>query len=89
MVWMKLDISGGVWMCLGGSRLFGCRLRLAGQSWRHQIDIAHDGSGVGVVGVREQLGGSGRLCVEEWSDGSWHSLQFPLVEGWPATHGLG
>ena len=32
---------------------------LAGQSCRHQVGIAHSGLGVGVVGVREQLGGQG------------------------------
>ena len=32
VVWMKRDVSGGVWTCLGSSRLFEGRLRLAGQS---------------------------------------------------------
>ena len=62
--WMVLEVSGHLWACLGGSRMFGHRLMLAGQSCRHQVGIAHGRSRIEVVEVREQLGGQGVLCIE-------------------------
>ena len=44
-------------MCLGSSRTFGHRPKLAGQSCRCWVGIAHSRSQVEVVGLREQLGG--------------------------------
>ena len=51
-------------MCLDGSRTLGLRQVLAGQSYRRRVGQAHGGSRIEVVGVREQLGGQGVLCVE-------------------------
>ena len=66
--WTSLDETGGVWTCpwacLGGSRMFGHRHVLAGQSCRCWVGIAHGGSRIEVVEVREQLGGQGVLCIE-------------------------
>ena len=64
---------------------FGLRQVLAGQSYRRQVGQAHGGSRIEVVGVREQLGGQGVLCVEVCSSmgqvvppkspiGGWYSL---------------
>ena len=70
-------------MCLGSSRTFGHRLVLAGQSYRHRVSIAHGGSRIEVVGVREQLGGQGRLCIEVCVIyGVGDALQNPTDEGY-------
>ena len=51
-------------MCLGSSRMFGYRHVLADQSYRHWVSIAHGGSRIEVVVVREQHGGQEILCIE-------------------------
>ena len=71
-------------MCLGSSRTFGLRQVLAGQSYRHQVSQAHSGSRIEVVGVREQLGGQGVLCIEVCSGMGWVvPPNHPLVGGTP------
>ena len=77
--WRSLDIW---WACLGSSRTFGLRQVLAGQSYRCQVGQAHSRSRIEVVGVREQLGGQGVLCVEVCSGMGWVvPPNHPLVGG--------
>ena len=67
-------------MYLTVSRSSGGKHMLAGQSSRHQVSIAHSGSGVRVCGVREQLGGQGNSALRYgvvWGRGTFPSL--PLV----------
>ena len=79
--WRSLDVW---WACLGSSRIFGLRQVLAGQSFRHQVGVAHSRSGIEVVGVREQLGGQGVLCVEVCCCMGWVvPPNHPLVGGIP------
>ena len=59
--WRCLDVW---WVCLGSSRMFGHRHVLAGQSYRCWVGIAHSGSRIEVVMIREELGGQGILCIE-------------------------
>ena len=69
-------------MYLDSSRTFGLRHMLAGHSYRHQIGIAHGRSRIEVVGVREQLGGQGGLCIEVCAIyGVGYALQYPIDEG--------
>ena len=78
--WRSLDVW---WACLGSSRTFGLRQVLAGQSYRCQVGKAHSGSRIEVVGVREQLGGQGRLCIEVCVIyGVGDALQNPTDEGY-------
>ena len=63
-VWMQLEESGRPWACLNVSRSFGLRHVLAGHPCRCWVSVAHGGSRIDVVGVREQLGDQGSLCVE-------------------------
>ena len=58
--WMLLDVTGCNWksldiwqVCLDSSRTFGLRHVLAGQSCRHRVGVAHGGSRIDVVVVRE------------------------------------
>ena len=75
-------------MCLGSSRTFGLRHMLAGQFCRCGVGVAHGGSRIEVVGVREQLGGQGVLCVEVCSSMGWMvPPNHPLVGGIPCFHG--
>ena len=71
VVWMslvhqdwKLEESGRPWACLNGSRSPGLRNVLAGHPCSCRVGLAHDGSRIDVVEVREQLGGQETLCVE-------------------------
>ena len=57
--WRSLNIW---WACLGSSRTFGLRHMLAGKSYSCWVSIVHGRFRIEVVGVREQLGGQGRLC---------------------------
>ena len=55
-----------------------------GQPCSRRVGLAHDGSRIDVVEVREQLGGQGRLCVEVCSDMGWVvPPNHPLVGGIP------
>ena len=61
---------------------------LAGHPCRCQVGVAHGGSGIDVVVVREQLGGQGILCIEVCSDMGWVVLpNRPLVGGTTCFHG--
>ena len=60
----KLEESGRPWACLNGSRSLGLRHVLAGHPCSRRVGLAHDGSWIDVVEVREQLGGQETLCVE-------------------------
>ena len=71
VVWMslvyqewELEESGRPWACLNGSRSPGLRNVLAGHPCSRRVGLAHDGSRIDVVEVREQLGGQETLCVE-------------------------
>ena len=80
---MRLEVSGHLWPCLGSSRMFGHRHVLAGQSYRCWVTVAHGGSRIEVEGVKEQLGGQGRLCIEVcviYAVGD--ALQNPTDEGY-------
>ena len=68
----------------GSSRTFGLRHVLASQSYRCRVGQAHGGSRIEVVGVREQLGGQGVLCIEVCSGiGCVVPPNCPLVGGIP------
>ena len=60
----ELEESGRLWACLNGSRSPGLRNVLAGHPCSRRVGLAHDGSRIDVVEVREQLGGQETLCVE-------------------------
>ena len=60
----ELEESGHPWACLNGSRSPGLRNVLAGHPCSRRVGLAHDGSRIDVVEVREQLGGQEILCVE-------------------------
>ena len=62
--WMKLEVFGCPWACLCSSRMFGHRHVLAGQSYGHWVGVAHSRSRIEVEGLREQLCGQGRLCID-------------------------
>ena len=56
---------------------------LAGQSYRCQVSIAHNGSRIEVEVVREQFGGQGRLGVKVCVIyGVGDALQNPTDEGY-------
>ena len=53
-----------------------------GHPCSRQVSLAHDGSRIDVVEVREQLGGQGILCVELcWLYGVGGTTQLP-IGGW-------
>ena len=55
-----------------------------GQPCSRQVGLAHGGSRIDVVEVREQLGGQGRLCIEVCSNmGQVVPPNHPLVGGIP------
>ena len=60
----ELEESGRPWACLNGSRSPGLRNVLAGHPCSRRVGLAHDGSWIDVVEVREQLGGQETLCIE-------------------------
>ena len=60
----ELEESGRPWACLNSSRSPGLRNVLAGHPCSRRVGLAHDGSRIDVVEVREQLGGQETLCVE-------------------------
>ena len=62
---------------------------LAGHSCRRWVGVAHSRSWVEVVGVREQLGVQGILCIEVCVFMGWEKpSKIPLVEGVAHFHGL-
>ena len=84
----QLEETGHSWACLNGSRSFGLRQVLAGHPCSHWVGLAHGGSQIDVVEVREQLGGQGRLCVEVCSNMGWVvPPNHPLVVVCPVFHG--
>ena len=59
-----------------------------GHPCSRRVGLAHDGSWIDVVEVREQLGGQGRLCIEVGGDmGCVVPPNRPLVGGIPSFHG--
>ena len=83
--WRSLDIW---WACLDSSRTFGLRHMLAGQSCRCQVGIAHGGSRIEVVGVREQLDGQGDSALRYVSFMGWVlPFRIPLMRGMARIHG--
>ena len=66
------------------SRSLGLRQVLAGHPCSCRVSLAHDGSRIDVVEVREQLGGQGRLCIEVCCYMGWVvPPNCPLVGGIP------
>ena len=62
-----LDAIGGVWTSLGMSeciQVIWSEARAGCHPCRCRVSVAHGGSRIDVVGVREQLGDQGSLCVE-------------------------
>ena len=57
------------------------------KSYRHWVGIAHGGSRIEVVVVREQLGGQGIFCIESFM-GQGIPLSLPLMRGVTCNHGL-
>ena len=86
---LQLEETGYPWAFLNVSRSFGLRHVLSGHPCSHQVSLAHGGSWIDAVEVREQLGGQGRLCVEVCCFmGRWYHpiahwwVVFPVFHGW-------